>query len=59
MKISHQQLIDDYLKYFEDKKIERQRKFGFVDKYLESIKKRTKTFDNIEPSSINKHKRRD
>ena len=41
------------------KKLERQIKFGFVDEYLESVKKHTKTFDNIEPSSVKKNKRRD
>lgn len=59
MKINHQELINNYLKYFEGKKLERQRKFGFVDNYLESIKRRTKTFDNSEPSSKMFSKRRD
>lgn len=59
MKISYQELMNFYCKYFEDKKLERQRKFGFVDKYLEGIKKRTKTFDNIGPSSKIFNKRGD
>ena len=58
MKISHQEILDGFCKYFEDEKNKRQKKFGFCDIYLENLKSKYKTSDKVKPSSNATSKRR-
>ena len=60
LKISHQELLNSFCKYFERVKSVREKKFGIEDKYLENIKRNFETLENKKtPSSSTLEKRRD